>query len=70
MMTFYEKEDVFRFYRVNFFQEKGFLNKEEKFNNNKSINDINESDNEDGEGDNIYEMEDKSNTNDNSETEG
>ena len=51
MMTFYEKEDAFRFYRVNFLQEKGFLNKEEKFNNNKSINDINESDNEDGEGD-------------------
>ena len=68
VMTFYEKEEVFSFYRVNFLQEKGFLDEKEKYKKDNSINDINESDNEDGE--NIYELEDKTNTNDNSENEG
>jgi len=68
VMTFYEKEEVFSFYRVNFLQEKGFLDEKEKYKKGNSINDINVSDNEDGE--NIYELEDKTNTNDNSENEG
>ena len=68
VMTFYEKEEAFSFYRVNFLQEKGFLNEKKLDKKNNNINDINNSDNEDGE--NIYELEDKTNTNDNSENEG
>ena len=71
VMTFYEKEDMFNFYRVNFIQEKGFLNDKEKLDKHaKSINDINESDNDENDSDNIYELEDKNINSDNSETEG
>ena len=70
LMTFYEKEDAFSFYRVNFLQEKGFLDEKEKCNKHvNSINDINESDKEEGENNNIYELEDKNNINDSNETE-
>ena len=65
VMTFHEKEEAFSFYRVNFLQEKGFLAENEKHKKNGNINDINDSDNE--EGGNIYELEDQTNTNDNSE---
>ena len=65
VMTFHEKEEAFSFYRVNFLQEKGFLSENEKHKKNGNINDINDSDNE--EGGNIYELEDQTNTNDNSE---
>ena len=65
VMTFHEKEEAFSFYRVNFLQEKGFLAENEKYKKNGNTNDINDSDNE--EGGNIYELEDQTNTNDNSE---
>jgi len=65
VMTFHEKEEAFSFYRVNFLQEKGFLAENEKHKKNGNTNDINDSDNE--EGGNIYELEDQTNTNDNSE---
>ncbi len=71
VMTFYEKEDAFSFYRVNFLQEKGFLNEKEKFDKHiNNINDINDSDNEEKDSDNIFELDDKNNSNENSETEG
>ena len=70
VMTFYEKEETFNLYRINFIQEKGFLNEKEKLDKHvKSINDINDSDNDEN-SDNIYELEDKNITSDNSETEG
>ena len=59
-MIFYEKEDVFSFYRVNFLQEKGFLDEKKKQKSKNNNNDINESD--DGDSDNIYELEDKTTT--------
>ena len=65
VMTFHEKEEAFSFYRINFLQEKGFLGENEKHKKNGNINDINDSDNE--EGGNIYELDDQTNTNDNSE---
>ena len=65
VMTFHEKEEAFSFYRVNFLQEKGFLAENEKHKKNGNTNDINDSDNE--EGGNIYELDDQTNTNDNSE---
>ena len=71
VMTFYEKEDAFSFYRVNFLQEKGFLNEKEKFDKNiNNINDINDSDIDEKDSDNIFELDDKNNSNENSETEG
>ena len=70
VMTFYEKEDAFSFYRVNFLQEKGFLNEKEKFDKINNINDINDSDNDEKYSDNIFELDDKNNSNENSETEG
>ena len=71
VMTFYEKEDAFSFYRVNFLQEKGFLNEKEKFDKHiNNINDINDSDNDEKYSDNIFELDDKNNSNENSETEG
>ena len=60
VMIFYEKEDVFSFYRVNFLQEKGFLDEKKKQKSKNNNNDINESD--DGDSDNIYELEDKTTT--------
>ena len=65
VMTFYEKEEVFSFYRINFLEEKGFLTEIEKNKKMGNINDINDSDNDEGE--DIYELEDKTNTNDSSE---
>ena len=65
VMTFYEKEEVFSFYRINFLEEKGFLAEIEKNKKLGNINDINDSDNDNGE--DIYELEDKTNTNDSSE---
>ena len=65
VMTFYEKEEAFSFYRINFLEEKGFLAEIEKNKKMGNINDINDSDNDDGE--DIYELEDKTNTNDSSE---
>ena len=65
VMTFYEKEELFSFYRINFLEEKGFLHEIEKYKKKGNINDINDSDNYEGE--DIYELEDKTNTNDSSE---
>ena len=57
VLTFYEKDEMFSFYRVNFLQEKTFLQekdikdlKQDEENNNESSKDI-------------YEMEDKSSIN-------
>ena len=72
VMTYYEKEDAFSFYRVNFLQEKRFLNddKEKLDKHIKNTNDINISDNEENVSDDMFELEEKNNINDSSETEG
>ena len=72
VMTYYEKEDAFSFYRVNFLQEKRFLNddKEKLDKHIKNTNDINYSDNEENVSDDMLELEEKNNINDSSETEG
>ena len=55
-LTYYEKDEMFSFYSVNFLQEKSFLQEKE-------IKDIKEEETQNENNKNIYEMEDKSSIN-------